>query len=381
VVATVAIAASFFGYSVLPDLVRAGLWMLALVAILGPAGPWVPRAGLLLLSLPVVATAEFYLGYPLRAAMAVGSVPVLRLLGYEVIRQGAALRWAGETVLVDAPCSGIQMLWTGLFAACTLAAAMRIGGLATAGLLCCTAGVVAIANLLRCALLFVYEVKAGMPPAWIHEGVGLALFAGALGIVLWLVRRTRGSDPGKPDRGRGPGHSSLAADWVVPLLGVLLLAAAVRPLFGRNLDSATDSAFPGWPAEFEGRQLSLLLPNTREARFAAGFPGKVAGFTDGDRKILMRWVGRETRKLHPAAHCLRGLGYEVQPGPVWRDSTCRQWGTAIATREGRLLKVRERIVDTAGGEWTDVSAWWWAAWRGDSAGPWWAVTVFEGDDS
>jgi hypothetical protein len=103
----------------------------------------------------------------------------------------------------------------------------------------------------------------------------------------------------------------------------------------------------------------------------------VAAFTDGDRTILLRWVARETRKLHPAAHCLRGLGYAVRPGPVWRDAAGRNWGTTRAVRGGAVWTVRERICDTAGSEWTDVSAGWWDAWRGRNAGPWWAATVFE----
>ena len=120
-----------------------------------------------------------------------------------------------------------------------------------------------------------------------------------------------------------------------------------------------------------------LVFSEREARFSAGFPGMVAAFTDGERTILLRWVARATRKLHPALHCLRGLGYAVQPGPVWRDTAGRNWGTTLAERDGRRRRVRERICDAAGREWTDVSAWWWDAWRGGSAGPWWAATVFE----
>ena len=35
-----------------------------------------------------------------------------------------------------------------------------------------------------------------------------------------------------------------------------------------------------------------LVFSEREARFAAGFPGMVAAFTDGERTILLRWVAR-----------------------------------------------------------------------------------------
>ena len=370
--------AVILGYDVLPPIVRGGLWMLALVALLGGTGPAVARASLLLLSLPVVATTQFYLGYPLRAFTAACSVPLLHGLGYAVTRQGTALRWAGETVLVDAPCSGIQMLWTGLFAACVLAAVRGLGGWATLRLLRWAAAIVAAANLLRCAALFLVEVEGGPPPRWLHEGIGLVLFGAALGTVAWTAGRlavpgAKASSCLRPPCAIGGGHC-----WSVAVLAVVMVGAAGRPLWGTVAEVAEIVApFPGWPETFEGRALVPLVATEREARFAAGFPGKVAAFSDGERTVVLRWVARETRKLHPVLHCLRGLGYAVQPGPVWRDAAGRCWGTTEAKRGGRTIRVRERIADGVGGEWTDVSAWWWDAWRRRSAGPWWAVTVLE----
>ena len=371
----------FLGYAWLPALVRAGLWMLGLTALLGGGGPAVSRTGLLLLSLPVVATAQFYLSYPLRVLTAACSVPVLRLLDYEVIRQGTALRWAGETVLVDAPCSGIQMLWTGLFAACALAAVRGFDWRRTLRLLRWAGLAVATANLLRCVALFLVEVRCGVPAQWLHEGIGLALFGAALGGVAWAagrVGRPRDREETGAFAARARWSGAFVPGWPSMVLGLVLIGVAVRPLFGDDGAGREEpAAFPGWPAAFEGRALMPLVFSEREARFAAGFPGMVAAFTDGERTILLRWVARATRKLHPALHCLRGLGYAVQPGPVWRDTAGRNWGTTLAERDGRRRRVRERICDAAGREWTDVSAWWWDAWRGGSAGPWWAATVFE----
>jgi hypothetical protein len=229
----------------------------------------------------------------------------------------------------------------------------------------------------------------------LHDAIGLGLFAAALGHVAWSAggmgrergatardgreplrreRTERAAGAGRPDPGARRGWT---ADWLIPLAGLMLLGVAVRPLFGDSGRPPAAAGFPGWPATFEGRALAPLESTGREARFAAGFPGKVGAFTDGERTIVLRWVACETRKLHPALHCLRGLGYAVQPGPVWRDSAGRHWGTTLAERDGRRRRVRERISDGAGREWTDVSAWWWDAWRGNSPGPWWAATVFE----
>jgi hypothetical protein len=78
------------------------------------------------------------------------------------------------------------------------------------------------------------------------------------------------------------------------------------------------------------------LFSSREERFAADFPGRIARFSDGHREIIIRWVARETRALHSASDCFKGLGY-----------------------------------------WTDVSSWYWQATMSKTSGGWWAVTVAE----
>jgi len=179
-----------------------------------------------------------------------------------------------------------------------------------------------------------------------------------------------------------PGRRRAPAEWGRGIgffaLWVLLAVAALRPLMiPHPVAPEAARGFPGWPDEFEGRPLVAIPPSVREARFAAGFPGRVAAFGDGGRTIVLRWLAGETRKLHPAVHCLRGLGYAVRPGLVFVDRTGCHWGTVTATKAGHPWRVRERIADGAGREWTDVSSWWWDAWRRRSAGPWWVVTVIE----
>jgi hypothetical protein len=148
-------------------------------------------------------------------------------------------------------------------------------------------------------------------------------------------------------------------------------------------------AFPGWPAHFAGRALHQVPLSAREQRFDTGFPGQVARFTDGQREIIVRWVTQETRKLHPSTDCLKGVGYTIQPLPLWTDPAGNRWGCALAQRGAETLRVCERIAahlepDIAlpqGAEvragWADVSSWYWAAFFGQTHGPWWAVTVAE----
>lgn len=101
-------------------------------------------------------------------------------------------------------------------------------------------------------------------------------------------------------------------------------------------------------------------------------------FTDGSREIIIRFISRPSRKLHSAADCLKGSGYTVEPRPIRVDRQGNYWGCMLAERGGTdRFHVCERIVDTAGNGWYDVSTWFWAALLERSEGPWWAVTVAE----
>ena len=154
------------------------------------------------------------------------------------------------------------------------------------------------------------------------------------------------------------------------------LMAAAAPLLPRpeGRAEAARAAFPGWPSHFDGLPLRELPLSEREARFAEGFPGRIGRFTDGRREIVLRWVAEETRMLHPAADCFEGLGYAVRRLPP-EDG----WGRFEASKGDEFLLVRERIADESGGAWTDVSAWYWAAFWERTPGPWWSVTTAEAE--
>jgi len=157
--------------------------------------------------------------------------------------------------------------------------------------------------------------------------------------------------------------------------------AALLPVLPMKTDSAVAREggllFAGWPTHIAERSLQELPLTKLEQRFMAGFPGRLARFSDGKREIVIRWVTHETRKLHPAADCFKGVGYTVTPLPLWTDSENARWGSFAATRKGETLRVYERIYDEAGNSWTDVSSWYWAAFFGETSGPWWAITIAE----
>ncbi len=156
------------------------------------------------------------------------------------------------------------------------------------------------------------------------------------------------------------------------------LAAMLAPImFQTPVGHERHPHFEGWPATFQGRPLTPLQADAVEARFAERFPGRLARFTDGDRELVFRYLQRPTRQLHAAADCFKGAGYAVDPQPVRRDAQGKLMGCILAERDGRSVRVCERVYDARGGSWYDVSSWFWAAVLKQTTGPWWAVTVAE----
>jgi hypothetical protein len=161
------------------------------------------------------------------------------------------------------------------------------------------------------------------------------------------------------------------------VLGVV--AAALAPLFANGRVSSANSSFPGWPARFEGRELRELPLTPREIAFTRDFPGRVGRFSDGEREIIVRFVDAPTRRLHPAADCLRGAGFAITPLPGRRDAS----GALMSCFRARLnrdsMTVCELVRDEHGTSWPDVSAWYWTALFGGDRGPWWSFVVAELD--
>jgi exosortase/archaeosortase family protein len=149
--------------------------------------PRAPLAGLALLALPLVASLQFYIGYPLRVFTAEFSAWLLQAAGIDAERSGAAMTVHGQLVIVDAPCSGVQMAWLAYFAACTVAAftTLRDGAfvhrLPLVGLLVLTG------NVLRNSLLVALEARPQrLDPVW-HEAIGIALLVVVIGLTVRVM--------------------------------------------------------------------------------------------------------------------------------------------------------------------------------------------------
>lgn len=153
----------------------------------------VPICGLLLISLPVMASLNFYLGYPLRVAAGAITEGLLQMNGIAAVREGAQLQWNGQSIVIDAPCSGVKMLWTGAYLSFSLAAAMRLTTLRAVVLAASAVVVVIIANAIRATSLFYVEAGLVRGPDQLHDMVGLVMFAFAA-VVLFAVSRKLASD-------------------------------------------------------------------------------------------------------------------------------------------------------------------------------------------
>lgn len=185
--ATVLLAANL-----LPPLAGALVAVLAVAAALAawlPVGlPTLPVFGLAVLALPLLASLQFYAGFPLRVIAAEASRWLLAPF-FMVERAGSSLRVDGLLVIVDAPCSGVQMAWLGYFTACAVALHARLGDRAFIARLPLVGALVLVANVLRNTVLVAFAGAGHALPGWAHEAIGLLTLAPLCGAIAWLMHR------------------------------------------------------------------------------------------------------------------------------------------------------------------------------------------------
>jgi exosortase/archaeosortase family protein len=190
-VAATLTAAATAAWLLAPPLPAAMLAALALaahiVAWLPPGVARAPLAGLALLALPLLASLQFYVGYPLRVFTAAFSAWLLQAVGLAAERSGAAMTVSGQLVIVDAPCSGVQMAWLAYFAACTVAAFVGLRDAAFVRRLPLIGLLVLAGNVLRNSLLVGLEARPqGLAEAW-HEAIGVAMLVLVIGLTVRLM--------------------------------------------------------------------------------------------------------------------------------------------------------------------------------------------------
>ena len=184
----------------LPPLAAGLLAVLALacglVAFLPKRVAALPVAGLAVLALPLLSSLQFYAGYPLRVITAEASRWLL-IPGFEVMREGSTLLVDGRMVIVDAPCSGVQMVWLGYFTACAVALWAQRTDRQFATRLPVVGLLVLLGNIVRNAVLVAFEGAGHALAPWAHDAFGLLLLALVCGGIAWaMASRTAKAIPG-----------------------------------------------------------------------------------------------------------------------------------------------------------------------------------------
>lgn len=176
----------------LPSLMRgvlaSGAIVATLAAIRAQRRSLLPLFALAILSLPILSSLQFYLGFPLRVVTAEASAWILRALGYVAQRSGSALTVDGTLVIVDAPCAGIHMAWAAYFTAAATAAWQRLASRAFLLRLPLVGALVLGANVLRNTVLVALETTNAASAMW-HDGTGLIAFTLIAGVILWHMQR------------------------------------------------------------------------------------------------------------------------------------------------------------------------------------------------
>lgn len=143
--------------------------------------------GLFFMTLPVIASMQFYLGYPLRSLNSYMMVILLRLNGFYVSQDGTCLNFNKNLICVDAPCSGINMLWFSSYFALFICCLYKLNLHKTIKVSLISFISIIIANIMRSTSLFYTESGVLKLPAFVHQGVGILTFILSISIVIIYV--------------------------------------------------------------------------------------------------------------------------------------------------------------------------------------------------
>ena len=181
ILAAIALGVYSASTTVAPPVVRAMIAMVSLTFVISRL-----RFGttfhpgvftLLTLCLPVTDSLNFFLGYPMRAFVGEATVYLLNLQGLLVYREGVNLQFGDLLIVIDAPCSGVKMLWFGILLATNLSFLFRLSVRLFLPVLVTAFALIMLGNVMRASALFYIEGGLIEVPAWMHSAVGVAAFA------------------------------------------------------------------------------------------------------------------------------------------------------------------------------------------------------------
>ena len=365
-IATIATAVALWVAPSYP-LIRAGILVgsVSILAIRRGAPPSI--LGLGILSLPVIATLEFYCGYPLRYACGWLGVQALNLVGLPVRIEGISMWIEGSEIVIDRPCSGLKYLWFGWFLSALIAALFRLSLQRSIFFTVLSGLILFLANALRINLLFLLEWRDSGGPVT-HEWVGLSVFALALLTILFVAGKLRRKEGEKEIRPAKLWATRNHARFIRPAGIIWCLLALTFTVFDLPADSgrtqgeqlASDARFSG-PIATSSEGFAQLLSDVGDHIRLFEVDGSV---------ILLREIDRPSRSVHPAEDCFRGSGYSIEHATLWKDRYERNWRRFYASRGDHRWEVRQRIEGADGWNGSDVSQWFWQAATGKTVGPW-----------
>ncbi len=365
----------------LPNLVVASLLLVSATTFALRRGLPPATMGMALLSLPLLATLDFYLGFPLRLACGWLFALLFNGLVGGLELSGLSLVYQGIEVVIDRPCAGINYLWSGWYAAALIACLRNFRGLALLAWSLASLIILFGANVARVGLLFVLEINQLITDSG-HQSVGLAVFILALLLLFSIGNLLPSKTPKKSGALSRPSATNRSTPRVLPKisLATALLSLAL-PQTSTPVDQTTfatlqnDFIFPTHLLGFrlqpidQGSPLEVLRqsPSTLSATFVWQ-----------ERLILLRVTHRPTRTLHPAEHCFTGAGYQIQPLPLWKDPQERNW-SRFEARKGRERLIVSQMIEhpASAATFSDVSQSYWNAFLNRQTGPWFAWTMVE----
>lgn len=182
-------------YHWIPPLARAALAMLAfsvtLHSLSGAHSMRLSLHGLIFLSLPLIASLQFYIGYPIRWLTSQLTAHILTVFFETVDATGTLLLWRGEMIAVDAPCSGIRMLWTGLYFNFSCAYYYNFTNKQTCLAYSMASIVIFFGNCLRTIVLFLFEVNQKRLSEFEHKSLGVIIFCFIVIAIFSMHQRIR----------------------------------------------------------------------------------------------------------------------------------------------------------------------------------------------
>jgi len=144
---------------------------------------------LLLLGLPIVASLNFYLGFPLRVVVGEAVAFLLQMQGLSVFREGVCLHFGDKSIWIDAPCSGIKMLWFGIFLTAAAACFYELKNSKILAALALSFVIILLGNIFRASALFYTEAEIVKVPQWFHETAGVFSFGLTALAIVFITKK------------------------------------------------------------------------------------------------------------------------------------------------------------------------------------------------